>query len=60
MSQKWVLKTLNKLQQHKPLPGYKKIQDLIEHYNTESDSLKCSPETKTKSKYISKLKQRDA
>jgi hypothetical protein len=31
MSQEWILRTLNKLQRHKPLPEYTTIKHLIEH-----------------------------
>ena len=31
MSKEWVLRTMNKLQRHKPLPEYQSIKKLIEH-----------------------------
>ena len=31
MSQEWVLRTLNKLQKHKPLPEYESIKKLVQH-----------------------------
>ena len=43
MSQEWVLRALQKLQKHKPLPEYKTIKKLVQHNQYRARLFKMSP-----------------
>jgi hypothetical protein len=43
MSQEWVLRTLNKLQRHKPLPEHTIIKHLVEHNQYRARLFKILP-----------------
>ncbi len=48
MSQEWVLRTLRKLQKHKPLPEYESIKKLVQHDQYRARLFKMFPVGKDK------------
>ena len=59
MSQKWILRTLSKLQQYKPLPEYKTIKQLIEHNQYRARLFKMFPVDQNKIQiHIYKIKNK--
>ena len=61
MSQEWVLRTLNRLQQYKPLPEYKSIKWLVSHNQYRARLFKMFPVGNDKIQiYIYKIKNKGA
>ena len=59
MSQEWVLRTLNKLQKHKPLPEYKSIKKLVKNDQYRARLFKMFPVGKDKIQiHIYKIKNK--